>query len=191
MPFLSRSRPPLVSSLPPFEGDAIAQTPTETKAIIVQSDSKPLAPPTQVDWNSVAIAFLFGSGGLLLFLKTFGEKFGDSVLANRKTQADIIKSQSDIDLSEKKADLDQTRELFNLILETLKEERKTTKGILDILLTKYLSSTSEMSESVYTQQALLQSLIDRLNSQEKTLQEFSKNVNDIFRVLEMKTRQKE
>lgn len=191
MPFLSRSRPPLVSSIPLSEGDAIAQTPTETKAIIVQSDSKPLAPPTQVDWNSVAIAFLFGSGGLLLFLKTFGEKFGDSVLANRKTQADIIKSQSDIDLSGKKADLDQTRELFNLILETLKEERKTTKGILDILLTKYLSSTSEMSESVYTQQALLQSLIDRLNSQEKTLQEFSKNVNDIFRVLEMKTRQKE
>ena len=183
-------RDPLFSPLPPFEGEAIAQTPTETKAI-VQSDSKPLAPPTQVDLNSVAIAFVFGSGGLWLFLKTFGEKFGDSVLANRKTQSEIIKSQSDIALSEKKADLDQTRELFNLILETLKEERKTTKGILDILLTKYLSSTSEMSESVYTQQALLQSLIDRLNSQEKTLQEFSKNVNDIFRVLEMKTRQKE
>ena len=180
MTFPPRSQSQLAA--PNFEAFAIAQS-SEVKPVIVQPQTPIQASP---DLSSILLTAIISGGSVWL---GFGRKFGDSVIANRRTQADIIKSQADIELSEEKAKLDQTKELFNLILDTLREERKTTKGILDILLTKYLSSTTEVAENAVTQQELLRNLTERLHSQERTLERVDKGMQDIFNKLGMGTRE--
>jgi hypothetical protein len=74
-------------------------------------------------------------------------------------------------------------------LDTLKEERKTTKGILDILLTKYLNTTTQVADDVITQQELLRNLTERLHSQELILEKVSNGMHDIFNKLNMGERE--
>jgi hypothetical protein len=188
MTFPTRSQPPLFATIPPFEGLLIAQS-----SKVRSADP---TPPPQYQGNDplvLILGTLLGGGVLGTAFIGFWSKFGNNILISQQSKADlrgqVAKAESDLALSEEKAKLDQTKELFNLILDTLKEERKTTKGILDILLTKYLSSTTEVADNAITQQELLRNLTERLHSQELILEKVSKGVHDIFNRLNMGERE--
>ena len=186
MTFPPRSQPQLVA--PNFEAFAIAQT-SEIRSV------NP-TPSPQIQGNDplvLILGTLLGGGAFGVAFIGFWSKFGNNILTSQQTKADlrgqVAKAESDLALSEEKAKLDQTKELFNLILDTLKEERKTTKGILDILLTKYLNTTTQVADDAITQQELLRNLTERLHSQEMILEKVKEGMHDIFNKLSMEKRE--
>jgi len=187
MPFPTRSHPPLFTTIPPFEGLLIAQT-SEVRS------ADPTPPPqyqSSDPWLPIVGALLSG-GVLSTAFIGFWSRFGNNFLISQQSRSDlqsqIKKTESDLALSEEKARLAQTKELFDLVLDSLKEERKTTKGILDIFITKFLNSTTEGAENAIAQQALLQSLIERLGGFEKTLDRIDNDMRDIFDALKIEKR---
>ena len=183
MPLPTRSQSSSFIAIPNFEGYAIAQT-SEIRSV------NP-TPPPQYQTSDPLLWLLGGivsSGAFIGFWSRFGNNFLISQQTNSQLQSQIKKTESDLALSEEKARLAQTKELFDLVLGSLKEERKTTKEILDIFIAKFLNSTTEAAENAVTQQALLQSLVERLAGFEKTLDRIDNDMRDIFDALKIEKR---
>jgi hypothetical protein len=188
MIFLTRSQPPLVTTIPPFDGNAIAQTVGEGKPI-TPAAPKPSVSLDQSDINSVIIAGLLGSGALWIAIKTFGEKFGDTILTNRKNQSDIVKSQSDIELNAEKAKLEQAKELADFYLTTAKDSSETLKTITMLALSKVFETASQDHDINYSQQASLKDLIEQLTQLNTRQDKTEGRIHDILAALNMKDRE--
>ena len=181
------TRDPLVSSIPPFEGTTIAQS-----AEIKSANQTPQAPiQLSNDFLSILLTAVLSGGAVWLAIAKFGEKFGDTVLANRKTQTDIIKSQSEIQLSEERIKLEQAQQLSNFYLETAKASATTLEKITMLSLTKNFDSFTQTQDQVYAQQGLLKDLIEQLSGLNKRQEKMERYTHDIFNVLKMKERDHE
>lgn len=148
MSLFLRSLPPLFTSIPPFEGEAIAQQTSEIKA--VTGTPSPI-PPLQVPQVDVTTAALFVSCGALLvqFLKNQLESFSkksevesDRNVSNQHSTQKMIETviaqqQTTYVQQQQRYDemLNAQRGDLSKMIEVLSENNQLIKRVLELLNT--------------------------------------------------------
>lgn len=162
------------------------------QSIQQQSPPMPQAPPQSLDPISIFAILLSGTTAIFAIAPRLIEKWFGTAIEARQSKNDlhtlITKSQAELELDEKKKDLEYANELSSFYLESAREGRKSEKELLMLFVTKELDRSAQTSDQIYELIQNQLAIIGRLDLIEQHLRESNAKEKDIFAVLKMKER---
>lgn len=158
----------------------------------VQPQPAPQAPPQAFD-PMTALGYLLAAGvATFALLPKLLEKWFGQELQSRQNNKDlhtlITKSQAELELDEKRKELESANELSNFYLESAREGRKSEKELLMLFVAKELDRAAQTNDQVYTLIENQKMIIARLDQMDKHLLVNAYNTKDIFEFLKMRER---
>jgi len=188
MTFPTRSKDPLFTTIPPFEGLLIAQT-SEIRSV------NP-TPSPQIQGNDplvLILGTLLGGGAFGVAFIGFWSKFGNNILTERQSKSDLqnllIKAKSDLELKERQVELDAERLKSEAAIADTNQKTKIITDTLYLSLTNNFQNAKEYREIYY----LLLEEIRALRQDNKELKDDVDHIKlsqkDIFNKLNMGERE--
>lgn len=157
-----------------------------------QPTTPPQAPPQSLDPVSMFAILLSGATAVFAIAPRLIEKWFGTAIEARQSKNDlhtlITKSQAELELDEKRKELESANELSNFYLESAREGRKSEKELLMLFVTKELDRAAQASEDLGVLIENQKAIVARLESIEKHLRDNDSNIKDIFAFLKMKDR---
>jgi hypothetical protein len=168
-------------------GETIAQTSQQPQPLPHTSPY-----PYSIDPASAIAILLSGLAATFAIAPKLIEKWFGSAIEARQNKNDlhtlITKSQAELELDEKRKELESANELSNFYLESAREGRKSERELLMLFVTKELDRSAQSNDQIYTLIENQQNIIARLDLIEKHCCENNLRMKDIFAVLKMKER---
>ena len=187
---LTRTIPPLIIlAIASISSDAVPQAQIQQPPPQPQSNYAP-------DAVSVIAILLSGATATFAIVPKLLEKWFGGAIEARQNKNDlhtlITKSQAELELDEKRKELESANSLADFYLESAREGRKSQEDLLKLFVTKELDRAAQANEDLgnlletYKQVITRLDLIDkRLDLIDKHCRDNGVSIKDIFAVLQM------
>jgi len=168
-------------------GETFAQT-TQQPQPLPQTSPHPYS----IDPASAIAILLSGLAATFAIAPKLIEKWFGSAIEARQNKNDlhtmITKSQAELELDEKRKELESANSLADFYLESAREGRKSEKELLMLFVTKELDRAAQTNDQLYSLIDNQKAIIARLESIEKYCHDNELNIKDVFAVLKMQER---
>lgn len=146
-------------------------------------------PPYSVDIVSAIAILLSGLTATFAIAPKLLEKWFGGAIEARQNKNDlhtlITKSQAELELDEKRKELESANELSSFYLESAREGRRSERELLMLFVTKELDRSAQTNDQIYTLIDNQKAIIARLDLIEKHFIDSNLRMKDVFAVLKM------
>lgn len=160
----------LIPTVPPFSGEAIAQTATETKATTAPPPSPDVGQPLLV-----GSGFVVGGAVMWAAIAKLIEKYGSTTIEARQQKTS--------------QELAQARSVSEFYLKEADRDSKTINETLNLFVTKHLDSTTQIFDLYYALLEEYKSLREETKIKNERIASIESLLKDIIAVLNIKERQ--
>jgi hypothetical protein len=171
-----------------YGDNAIAQTTQQTQPLPLPQTSTPYS----IDPASAIAILISSSVAIFAIAPKLLEKWFGGAIEARQNKNDlhtlITKSQAELELDEKRKELESANELSNFYLESAREGRKSEKELLMLFVTKELDRSKQTNDQIYELIDNQKLMIARMESIENLCRSNNISLKDVFNVLRMKER---
>jgi len=180
---LTRVIPPLiVLAIASISSDAVPQAQIQQPPPQPQSNYAP-------DAVSVIAILLSGATATFAIVPKLLEKWFGGAIEARQNKNDlhtlITKSQAELELDEKRKELESANSLADFYLESAREGRKSQEDLLKLFVTKELDRAAQANEDLGNLLETYKQVITRLDLIDKHCRDNGVSIKDIFAVLQM------